>query len=182
MQKPTLLLHACCAPCSSFCLETLDNVFDITLFFYNPNISSKEEYTHRLSELQRLVKEMPLSQNIEVIDGGYSHTDFLSASKGLESEPERGLRCNECFYLRLNAVSEYAQKNNFDYFSTTLTISPHKNAELINKIGFSLGELNTKAKWLFSDFKKNEGYKRSIILSEEYNLYRQNFCGCEFSK
>jgi predicted adenine nucleotide alpha hydrolase (AANH) superfamily ATPase len=179
--KPKLLLHSCCAPCTSYCLEYLYEYFDITLYFYNPNMSNREEYDKRANELIRLVKEMGLSSEVDIIIEEYASDEFLKASKGLEDEPERGLRCNECFKLRLNKSGMYAKENKFEYFTTTLSISPHKNAKLLNIIGGELEDI-LGVKYLYSDFKKKNGYKRSIELSNEYNLYRQNFCGCNFSK
>lgn len=179
-KKPRLLLHGCCAPCSSYVIEYLDKYFDITLYFYNPNINTKEEYLKRLNELIRLTNEMPLSQKIEVIDGEFDNGKFEELAKGRENLPERGERCRLCYGLRLEKTAEYAFLNGFDFFTTTLSISPHKSADMINEIGSSLEKDGTK--WLFSDFKKNEGYKRSIELSALYNLYRQNYCGCEYSK
>ena len=179
--KPKLLLHSCCAPCTSYCLEYLHEYFDITLYFYNPNMSNREEYDKRANELIRLVKEMGLSSEVDIIIEEYASDEFLKASKGLEDEPERGLRCNECFKLRLNKSGMYAKENKFEYFTTTLSISPHKNAKLLNIIGGELEDI-LGVKYLYSDFKKKNGYKRSIELSNEYNLYRQNFCGCNFSK
>ena len=177
--KPRLLLHSCCAPCTSYCLEYLNEYFDITLYFYNPNMSSIEEYDKRANELKRLVKEMGLD-NVDIIIEEFESSEFIKASKGLENEPERGLRCNECFKLRLNKSGLYAKDNGFEYFTTTLSISPHKNAKLLNIIGGEIEEL-VGVKYLYSDFKKKNGYKRSIELSKEYNLYRQDFCGCNFS-
>ena len=178
--KPKLLLHSCCAPCTSYCLEYLHEYFDITLYFYNPNMSNREEYDKRANELIRLVKEMGLSSEVDIIIEEYASDEFLKASKGLEDEPERGLRCNECFKLRLNKSGMYAKENKFEYFTTTLSISPHKNAKLLNIIGGELEDI-LGVKYLYSDFKKKNGYKRSIELSNEYNLYRQNYCGCCYS-
>ena len=178
---PSLLLHACCAPCSSACLEYLNGNFDMTVFYYNPNISPKEEFEKRLSEEKRLVSEMPLSGDIRVIEGEYDYGDFLEAVKGLEDAPEGGERCFKCYRLRLEKTAELAKKKGFDYFCTTLSISPLKNSQRINEIGEAVAE-QYGVKWLPSDFKKKEGYKRSIELSKQYGLYRQNFCGCVFSK
>lgn len=180
-KKPTLLLHSCCAPCSSYVLEYLHSFFDITLYFYNPNISPESEYAYRAQELERLVKEMGFSDSVKIIVPDYTPEEFENIAKGKESEPERGRRCTDCYYIRLKKSFDYAEKNGFDYFSTTLSISPHKDAQRLNEIGASLTE-NTKTKWLYSDFKKNNGYIRSIELSEKYNLYRQNYCGCKYSK
>ncbi len=180
-QRKKLLLHACCAPCSSYTIEYLSEFFDITLLFYNPNISPESEYDFRAKELQRLVKEMPLKHKVEVKICDYDYSEFLNIAKGKEDLAEGGERCFLCYKLRLNMAAKYAKQNGFDYFCTTLSISPYKNAEKLNQIG---GELEKAfgIKYLYSDFKKKNGYKRSIELSSEYNLYRQNYCGCEFSK
>lgn len=178
---PSLLLHACCAPCSSACLEYLNGNFEITVFYYNPNISPKAEFEKRLFEEKRLVLEMPLSGNIKVIEGEYNYNDFLEAVKGLESAPEGGERCFKCYRLRLEKTARLAKEQGFDYFCTTLSVSPLKNSQRINEIGEEIAE-KYGVKWLPSDFKKKEGYKRSIELSKQYGLYRQNFCGCVFSK
>src|SRR5574344_402777 len=178
---PRLLLHSCCAPCSSYVLEYLSNYFEITVLYYNPNISEKDEYTHRLNEEKRLISQMKFKHPVQILDCVYEPNEFFVCVKGLEKEPEGGARCEKCFDLRLNFTAQKAKENSFDYFATTLTISPLKNAELINSIGETIAE-NLKIKYLPSDFKKREGYKRSIVLSKEYNLYRQNFCGCIYSK
>ena len=178
---PRLLLHACCAPCSSYVLECLTNYFDITLYFYNPNIETIEEYNKRYSELKRLISQMPLKNSVALLPPEYDSSEFLTVARGLENEPERGARCVKCFDLRLSKTAALARDGNFDYFTTTLSISPHKNAELLNKIGEKYaGEFNVAH--LPADFKKRGGYLRSIELSREYNLYRQSFCGCGFSK
>lgn len=178
---PSLLLHACCAPCSSACLEYLNENFDITVFYYNPNISPKAEFEKRLEEEKRLVSEMLPDKNIKVIEGSYNYNDFLETVKGLESAAEGGERCFKCYRLRLEKTAQLAKEMKFDYFCTTLSISPLKNSQILNKIGFETAE-KFGVKWLPSDFKKKEGYKRSIELSRQFNLYRQNFCGCVFSK
>lgn len=178
---PSLLLHACCAPCSSACLEYLNENFDITVFYYNPNISPKAEFEKRLEEEKRLISEMLPDKNIKVIEGSYNYSDFLEAVKGLESVAEGGERCFKCYRLRLEKTAQLAKEMHFDYFCTTLSISPLKNSQKINEIGFETAE-KFGVKWLPSDFKKKEGYKRSIELSRQFNLYRQNFCGCIFSK
>lgn len=178
---PSLLLHSCCAPCSSYVLEYLSKYFKITVLYYNPNISPQEEYIHRLKEEKRLISEMSFENPVSIIDCSYDSQEFFRCAKGFEKEPEGGKRCEKCFDLRLSYTAKTAKEKGFDYFATTLTISPLKNAQLINEIGESLGE-KFKVKYLCSDFKKKEGYKRSIILSKEYNLYRQNYCGCIFSK
>ncbi len=177
---PRLLLQACCAPCSSYVLEYLSKYFDITVYYYNPNISPESEFEKRFSEIKRLIKEMPLENEVKLIKGVYRYEDFLDVAEGLEDEPEGGERCFKCYRLRLEKTAEMARDEGFDYFCTTLSISPLKNSQKINKIGLEL-ERKYGVKWLPSDFKKKEGYKRSIELSREYNLYRQNFCGCVYS-
>ena len=191
--KPTLLLQACCCPCSSHCLEVLEGYFDISVYFYNPNIDERQEYDKRLDELIRFTKEAPFARDVSIIEGDYEPEVFYEMAKGREELPERGERCYDCYKLRLRKTAEYAQSNGFDYFSTTLSISPYKVASWLNEIGM---ELETQMRremeeegvgkkvpiFLFSDFKKKNGYKRSIELSEEYGLYRQDYCGCIFSK
>ena len=176
--KPSLLLHACCAPCSSYCIEYLHKYFDITLFFYNPNIFPAEEYAHRVNELKRLVTEMGLS--ISVLEAENDTESFYALAKGRENIREGGARCFDCYRLRLKKTAQLAREKGFDYFTTTLSISPLKNSKKLREIGLELeGEYGVKN--LPSDFKKKEGYKRSIELSKKYNLYRQNYCGCEYS-
>ncbi len=179
-QKPSLLLHACCAPCSSAVLEVLAEHFEITIFFYNPNISPKSEFDYRLEELYRLLVEMNLP-HIKIIAPTYDDKEFFTIAKGKEHLPEGGARCKDCYRLRLEKTAEYAQKGGFDYFTTTLSVSPYKNAQALNEIGYGLSEVYG-VKYLVSDFKKGDGYKRSCQLSREYNLYRQNYCGCLYSK
>jgi len=179
-KKPTLLLHACCAPCSSAVLEILKDFFDITIFFYNPNISPESEFEYRLEELKRLLFEMGLS-NIEIISPEYKSEDFEKIAKGFEKEAEGGPRCKLCYNLRLRATANAAKAGSFDFFTTTLTVSPYKNAEALNEIGGKLAD-EFGIKYLYSDFKKKEGYKRSCELSRIYNLYRQDYCGCIYSK
>ncbi len=178
--KPTLLLHSCCAPCSSAVLEYLYKHFNITLFFYNPNISPESEFNYRLDELKRLVVEMKL-ENIEIVVPKYNNNEFEAIAKGLENLPEGGSRCKSCYRLRLIKTAEYAKENGFDYFTTTLSVSPYKNAQALNQIGAEL-EKEFGVNYLYSDFKKKEGYKRSCELSRQHNLYRQNYCGCVYSK
>ncbi len=180
-KTPTLLLHSCCAPCSSYVLEYLTNFFHITILFYNPNISSEKEYLKRLNELKRLVKEIPHSNKIEIVEGRYDNKEFLEISKGLEDLKEGGERCFKCYRLRQEEAAKYAKENNFDYFTTTLSISPHKNAEKLNEIGKELSNVY-QVNYLYADFKKKGGYQRSIELSKKYDLYRQDFCGCIYSK
>lgn len=178
---PSLLLHACCAPCSSYCLEYLSDYFNITVLYFNPNISLKEEYEYRLNEEKRLISLMSFKNPVNIIEGNYEPKTFFDAVRGFESEPEGGKRCERCFKLRLSESARVAKERGFDYFTTTLTISPLKNDDLLNQIGEQIGN-EYGVKWLYSDFKKREGYKRSIALSREYDLYRQNYCGCVFSK
>lgn len=180
-EKKTLLLHACCAPCSSYVIEYLSNYFAITILFYNPNINNDIEYNKRLQELERFVKEFKTNNPVKVISLGYNHDEYLQTVLGLEEEKEGGSRCLKCYRLRIEKTFEYAKQYNFDYVTTTLTISPLKNSQVINKIGSELENIY-HINYLYSDFKKKEGYKRSIVLSHEYNLYRQDYCGCEFSK
>ena len=177
--KKRLLLHACCAPCSSSVLERVTPHFDTTVFFYNPNITDEKEYFKRLDELKRFVAVV-YGDDVKVIDGGYAPQDFTNAVKGLENEPERGKRCTVCYRQRLEKTAYTSINGGFDYFCTTLTLSPHKDADRINAIGFAL-EKETGAKYLPSDFKKQGGYLRSIELSAVYGLYRQNYCGCAYS-
>ena len=185
-EKKRLLLHVCCAPCSTAVLESLAQYFSITIFFYNPNLDSKSEFLHRAEECKRLVKEMGFS--MDVIVSNYIHEEFLEIAKGLEKEPERGARCDACFNLRLEETAQYGAGWNkehpdkaFDYFCTSLSISPLKDATVLNEIGEALGEKYGIA-YLPSDFKKKSRYLRSIELSKEHDLYRQDYCGCEFSK
>lgn len=180
-EKPKLLLHVCCAPCSSYVLEYLSSYFDITLFFYNPNITSEKEYNYRIDEAKRLISEMPLAGKTEFVAGRYDTSEFFAVAKGFEKEPEGGERCFRCYELRLGETAEYAALNGFDYFTTSLSISPYKNAAKLNSIGRDLSE-KCGVKYLYSDFKKKNGYKRSIELSAEYGLYRQDFCGCIYSE
>lgn len=179
-KKPKLLLHACCAPCSSAVLELLKDCFEITLFFYNPNIYPAHEFNFRLEELKRLVNEMGLT-DVKIVSPEYDNSEFEAISDGLEDLPEGGARCAGCYSLRLSKTVDYAAQHGFDYVTTTLSISPHKNASLLNETGLALCA-DEKVKYLCSDFKKGEGYKRSCALSREYNLYRQNYCGCIYSK
>lgn len=178
--KPKLLLHVCCAPCSSYVLEYLNQYFDITVFYYNPNISSFEEYQKRLKEEERFVKEYPFENEIKIVAGDYDNSLFETTIKGLENEKEGGPRCFKCYRLRLEESVKYAKEHGFDYFTTTLTISPYKNSKVLNEIGHEL-ESEYNVKYLYSDFKKKNGYKRSIELSHQYNLYRQDYCGCVYS-
>ncbi len=177
--KPTLLLHTCCAPCSSSVITRLSQYFDITVFYYNPNIEPLEEYLHRKEEQKRFLKELNL--NIKFQDCDYENEKFKEMSKGLEDLSEGGFRCHECYKLRLLKTALKAKELGLDYFGTTLTVSPYKNSQVLNEIGKEI-EQNLNIKYLYSDFKKKEGYKKSIELSKEYNLYRQNYCGCIYSK
>lgn len=178
---PKLFLHSCCAPCSSYTLEYLSNYFDITVYYFNPNISPKAEFDKRYAEQKRLIEALPSKHTIKLVCGEYDHNDFLKIAKGYENVPEGGERCFRCYRMRLESTAKLAKEQGFDYFCTTLSISPLKNSQKINEIGYEVAE-KYGIKWLPSDFKKKEGYKRSIELSREYQLYRQNFCGCVFSK
>lgn len=175
--KKSLLLHSCCAPCSSSCIERLKDYFNLTIYFYNPNLDSEEEYLLRLKEQVRLCELLDIDYLLE----DYNNSDFISVAKGYESYFEGGARCERCFNLRLNKTAEKAKEKGFDYFATTLTVSPLKNAQKINQIGLEI-EKKVGVNFLPTDFKKKGGYSRSIELSKEYNLYRQNYCGCVYSK
>ena len=176
-EKKKLLLHSCCGPCSTAVIERLLPYFDITVIYYNPNIEPQEEYEKRKKVQQEFLKEI----NVSFIDSPWNNEEFHKVTKGLEHEPEGGKRCHVCYGLRLRYVADIAKKNKFDYFTTTLTVSPYKNSDIINRIGNSIG-YEKNIKYLYSDFKKREGYKRSILLSKEYKLYRQNYCGCLYAK
>ena len=178
---PRILLHSCCAPCSSYVISYLSNYFDITIFYYNPNISPKDEYLKRKEEQIRLINEIKTKNKLDIIDCDYDNDLYEKSIKGLENEPERGNRCTVCFNLRLNKTAEIAKKFNYDYFGTTLTVSPYKNSNLINEIGLDISK-KYDINYLVSDFKKKNGYKKSIELSKEFNLYRQYYCGCKYSK
>lgn len=180
-ETPTLLLHSCCAPCSSYVLEYLSQYFKITIFYYNPNISPKEEYKKRVEEQKRLISQLPTKNPVSFIEGEYIPQDFYNMAKGMEDLKEGGERCFKCYRLRLEKTAKLAKEQEFDYFTTTLSISPYKNAPKLNEIAEELSEIYS-VKNLPADFKKKEGYKRSIQLSSEYNLYRQNYCGCVYSK
>ncbi len=180
-KTPSLLLHACCAPCSSYVLEYLSEYFAITVFYYNPNITEESEYRKRTAEEQRLISEMNLKNPVKFIEGKYDPESFFKMAEGLEAVPEGGERCFKCYRLRIAETADTAKKLGFDFFTTTLSISPLKNAQKLNEIGGEEAK-RTGVPYLFSDFKKREGYKRSIQLSAQYGLYRQNYCGCVFSK
>lgn len=178
---PTLLLHTCCAPCSSAVIKKLASYFKITVLYYNPNIFPEKEYIKRKEEQIRFLKEFKTKYPVSFLDCDYEGVEFEKISNGLEKEKEGGKRCEKCFLLRLSKTVQYAKKMNFDYFATSLTVSPYKNAQLLNEIGKELEE-KYNIKYLYSDFKKEDGYKESINLSKEYHLYRQDYCGCLFSK
>ena len=178
-KRPRLLLHGCCAPCSSYVLEYLSEAFDITLLYDNPNISPREEYEKRAAEADRLIREMGVPVRLQVAP--WEPEAYLAAVRGLESEPEGGKRCEACFRLRLSRAAEAAKKGGYDYFTTTLSISPLKDAQLLNRIGREISD-ETGVPYLYSDFKKKNGYRRSCELSAIYRLYRQDYCGCAFSK
>ncbi|MBR6222315.1 MAG: epoxyqueuosine reductase QueH [Lachnospiraceae bacterium] len=192
---PTLFLHACCAPCSSYVLEYLSVFFEITVYYYNPNISPVFEYKKRVSEIKGFIErvypegvkdfiegdEIKLYHPVHLIEGDYDPADFDEIARGLEKEPEKGARCYKCYELRLKKTALKAKELGFDYFCSTLSISPYKNADWLNEIGSRLGN-EIGIAYLVNDFKKNNGYRRSCELSEEYGLYRQNYCGCIYSK
>lgn len=177
---PRLLLHSCCAPCSSYVLEYLSNYFEITVFYYNPNIFPENEYTKRILEQQMLIQDMQFKHPVSFLAGNYDRERFREMAKGLEHLREGGERCFKCYELRLVEAARIAKEAEFDYFTTTLSISPMKNAEKLNEIGNEVGA-KYGVKYLQSDFKKKNGYKRSIELSNVYGLYRQDYCGCEYS-
>ena len=182
IDKPKrILLHSCCAPCSSWVITFLTKYFDITILYYNPNISPIEEYNKRKKEQIKLIKEIDTINKIDIIDCDYDNEIYEHHIKGYEECPERGARCTICFNLRLEKTASLAKDNHYDYFCSTLTVSPYKNASLINEIGETLSK-KYDVKWLYSDFKKNNGYKNSIELSKKYNLYRQDYCGCVYSQ
>ena len=180
-EVPTLLIHSCCAPCSSYCLEYLSEYFNITVLYYNPNIFPKEEYEFRAREQERFINNFPANNPISFKEAPYTPEEFYAIAKGLEKEPEGGERCTKCYKLRLEYTAKLAKELNMDYFTTTLSISPLKDAKRLNSIGLELEEIY-KVPYLVSDFKKKNGYKRSVELSKEYEMYRQNFCGCIYSK
>ena len=178
---PRLFLHSCCAPCSSYTLEYLSNYFDITVYYFNPNISPKEEFDKRFAEQKRLIDSLPAKNPIKLVLGEYNYDDFLQIARGYENVAEGGERCFRCYRMRLESTARIAKEQGFDYFCTTLSISPLTNSQKINQIGYEVAQ-KYGIQWLPPDFKKREGYKRSIELRREYNLYRQSFCGCIFSK
>ena len=180
-KTPNLLLHSCCAPCSSYVISYLTNYFNITILYYNPNISPIEEYEKRKQEQIKLINELKTTNRLNIIDCDYDNDIYEQTIKGLENELEGGKRCHKCFQLRLEKTAQIAKENNYDYFSTTLTVSPYKNATILNEIGINIQD-KYNIKWLYSNFKKKDGYKKSIELSKKYNLYRQNYCGCKYSK
>lgn len=186
--KPSLLLHACCAPCSSYCIELLSQVFQITIYYYNPNIHPQAEYERRLNELKKFLTQFPqaIQDNVKLVQAEYNIEDFFQATNvrnepELQTEAERGERCRRCYNLRMSKAWDYASSNGFEFFTTTLSISPHKDSMMINEIGFNL-PLSVTTKYLPADFKKNSGYLRSTQLSKEYGLWRQDYCGCVYSK
>lgn len=180
-QPKTILLHSCCAPCSSHVISFLTNYFNITILYYNPNIGPESEYLKRKQEQIRLIKNLNTKHKLDYLDCDYDNDIYESKISGLETCPEGGNRCHICFHLRLSKTAQLAKELNYDYFCSTLTVSPHKNSQIINEIGLNLSK-EYNIKWLPSDFKKDEGYKKSIELSKQYNLYRQDYCGCIYSK
>lgn len=179
--KPKLLLHSCCGPCSSAVLERIRDYFDIDVFYYNQNIDSEEEFYRRSDEQIKLVEDLGLNDKIDVKVIKYNHDEFLSYIKGFEKYEEGGARCFRCYRQRLEETAKYAAENNYDYFTTTLSISPHKDSQILNRLGKFLSE-EYKVSYLFSDFKKKNGFKRSVELTDKFNMYRQDYCGCEFSR
>lgn len=180
-ETPTLFLHSCCAPCSSYVLEYLSQYFQITVFYYNPNIYPDEEYYKRVEEQKQFIQKFPAKNKIRFMEGNFDKDRFYATVKGLENVPEGGERCFRCYELRLREAAEKASALNMDYFTTTLSISPLKNAAKLNEIGLSLAK-EYGIQYLISDFKKKNGYKRSVELSQQYGMYRQDYCGCVFSK
>ena len=178
---PSLFLHSCCAPCSSYVLEYLSKYFNITVFYYNPNIYPEEEYHKRVHEITRLVNSMEFEHPVKLIEGHYDPQEFFQMAKGLEDLPEGGERCFKCYRLRMEEAAKLAEEGGYDYFTTTLSISPHKNAQVLNELGKEISDA-FGVPYLYSDFKKKNGFKCSTELSKEYNLYRQDYCGCVFSK
>ena len=178
---PSLFLHSCCAPCSSYVLEYLSKYFNITVFYYNPNIYPEEEYRKRVHEITRLVNSMESEHPVKLIEGHYDPQEFFQMAKGLEDVPEGGERCFKCYRLRMEEAAKLAEEGGYDYFTTTLSISPHKNAQVLNELGKEISDA-FGVPYLYSDFKKKNGYRRSCELSTEYHLYRQDYCGCPFSK
>ena len=180
-KTPKLLLHACCAPCSSYVLEYLSEFFEITIYYYNPNIHPENEYIRRINELKKFLTEFKAKNKVNLVEETYNTLEYFNEVKGLENLGEKSERCYKCYKLRMKKAVEYAKNNNFDYFTTTLSISPYKKSDWINEIG-SILEDKYNVKYLYSDFKKKNGYKRSLELSKEYGLYRQDYCGCIYSK
>ena len=180
-KTPKLLLHACCAPCSSYVLEYLSEFFEITIYYYNPNIHPENEYIRRINELQKFLTEFKPKNKVNLVEETYNPLEYFNEIKGLENLGEKSERCYKCYKLRMEKAVEYAKKNNYDYFTTTLSISPYKKSDWINEIGGML-EYKHNVKYLYADFKKKNGYKRSLELSKKYGLYRQDYCGCIYSK
>ncbi|OLR64332.1 epoxyqueuosine reductase QueH [Peptoniphilus porci] len=180
-KEPRLLLHSCCGPCSSAVLERICDYFDIDVFYYNPNIDSEDEFYRRSNEQIKLVEDLGLNEKIDVKVIKYNHNEFLNYIKGFENYKEGGARCFKCYKQRLEKTAKYAAKNNYDYFTTTLSISPHKDSQILNRLGKFIAE-EYQVKYLYSDFKKKNGFKRSVELTDKFNMYRQDYCGCEFSR
>lgn len=180
-EVPTLLLHTCCAPCSTTVIQRLSEFFHITVIYYNPNIEPIDEYEKRKKEQIRFLEEYPAKNKVSFLDCDWNHEDFEQMAKGYEKEPEGGLRCHKCYRLRLLYTAKLAKEKKYDFFTTSLTISPYKNSQIINAIGSEL-EKEYQVAYLYSDFKKDNGYLQSIQNSKEYHLYRQDYCGCSFSK
>ncbi len=179
-EVPSVLLHSCCGPCSSYVLEYLSQYFSVTVFYFNPNIFPEEEYAMRVREQERFIQEFPTKHPVSFLEGEYDRKRFHDMAKGLEMEPERGERCRKCYRMRLVETASCAKANRFDYFTTTLSISPQKDSQVLNAIGKSVSE-EYGVRYLYSDFKKKNGYLRSTELSKKYGMYRQDYCGCEYS-
>lgn len=177
-ERPKLLLHSCCGPCSSAVLELLNKYFEVDIYYYNPNIYPEEEFVKRSNTQEKLLKR--LNDKVNFIEGEYDYNLYKKTVSGLENEKEGGLRCKKCINLRMEEACRYAKEKGYDFFTTTLSVSPHKNSKMINEIGYALEE-KYNIPYLYSDFKKKDGYKRSVLLSKEYDLYRQDYCGCEYS-
>lgn len=179
--KKRLLLHSCCGPCSSYVISYLTKYFDITIFYYNPNIYPYDEYLKRKEEQIKLIDKISKVNTVDILDCDYDNDKYNFIIKGLENEPERGNRCKVCYLMRMEETAKTASNNGYDFFCTTLSVSPYKNSDWINQYGKELEE-KYEVSWLYSDFKKKDGYKNSILLSNKYDLYRQNYCGCIYSK
>lgn len=178
---PKLLLHSCCGPCSTTCISFLTDYFDITVLYYNPNIEPLDEYLKRKNEQIKFINSFKAVNKLDFMDCDYDNEEFLKCAEGYENDNEGQTRCHKCYHLRMSKTAQVAKDNNYDYFATTLTVSPYKDSQVINKMGEDISK-EIGIEYLYSDFKKHDGYKKSIEMSKEYNLYRQNYCGCHFSR